>query len=108
MPVVAFFASGSGVNGLRELPECCLEAPLVVSAIACLEVSAGAWLIATTPVAFVTPEEEEEERGGARRRCRARRGSTGAEHGVGERGDERDAQQREDGQEAPVEQIRLE
>jgi hypothetical protein len=49
---VAFFPPGSGVNGLRALPEC-WEAPLVVSATALLDL-AGAWLMAIAPVA---PEE---------------------------------------------------
>ncbi len=44
------------MNGLRAWPECCLEAPLVVSATAWLGL-AGAWLIATDAVVRVTLEE---------------------------------------------------
>jgi hypothetical protein len=51
------FASGSGVKGLRDEPEC-LEAPLVVSATAWL-VPAGAWVMATADFVTVAPEEAE-------------------------------------------------
>jgi hypothetical protein len=46
---------GSGVNGLRAVPACCLDVPLVVSEIGWLGF-AGAWLTAT-PATTVEPEE---------------------------------------------------
>ncbi|MGO9248978.1 MAG: hypothetical protein ACLP7W_10370, partial [Solirubrobacteraceae bacterium] len=55
------FASGSGVNGLRDEPER-LEAPLVVSATAWL-VPAGAWVMVTADFVTVAPEEAEREGG---------------------------------------------
>ena len=50
----AFFASGSGVNGLCAIPWCCLDVPSVVSETGWFGF-AGAWLTAMSPTAAEAP-----------------------------------------------------